>query len=173
LRLQRTNPVDPRLTALLSEPLIPALYSSLPTRFSRSLILQPGKMCIIFLAPQCPSNYASGHLVLLNSLESRPDIGLCVDPTSLSPIHCTKLEVRHKRAWYDKCQWCTKFATQWREGKVNECKEMDKAEAEKLEKRKSFEKEIVKREEEIVKKSQGEANKENEGPPDKSGRFCT
>lgn len=166
------NPVDPRLPILSSGPLIPALYSSLPKSVSSSPLLQPVKMCIFFLAPQCPSNYAGGQLMLITALEASPEIGLCVDPTSLSPIHCAKLEVRHKRAWYDRCQWCTKLATQWREGKVNECAEMDQAEAEKLEKRKSFEKEIVKREEEVVKKSQDEANKENGGFQKWSGRCC-
>lgn len=110
---------------------------------------------------------------MIHSLDAKPEIGLCVDPSSLSPIHCTKLEVRHKRAWYDKCLWCTKLAVQWREGRVNECAEIDKAEAEKLEKRKSLEMEILKREQEVAKKTRSEANKEYDQIPSWTGRVCT
>lgn len=109
-------------------------------------------MCIIFLAPQCPSKCPGGAFKLITSLEGQPDIGRCVDPTSYSPIHCGKLEVRHKAEWYDKCQWCTDLATKWREGKENRCAERDRAEAERLAKRRSLDMEIVKREEEIIKK---------------------
>jgi hypothetical protein len=110
--------------------------------------------------------------MLIASLNDKPEIGLCVDPSSLSPIHCTKLEVRHKRAWYDNCAWCTKLAVQWRKGKVNECAEIDKAEAEKLEKRKSLEMEIVKREHEVAVKSRSEANKHDDEIPSWAGRLC-
>ena len=103
-------------------------------------------MCIIFLAPQCPSKCADGDVKLTNSLEAKPDIGLCVDPTSYSPIHCGKLQVRHKVEWYDKCEWCTDLATKWRDGKENECAVRDRAEAERLEKRRSLEMEIVMKE---------------------------
>jgi hypothetical protein len=129
-------------------------------------------MCIIFLAPQCPSSYAGGQLKLITSLEAKLEISLCVDPTSLSPIHCTKLEVRHQGEWYDKCKFCTKLAMQWREGKANECAEQDKAEAERLEKRRSFEIEIVKKEEGSVKKTQSENTKENGRRPSWTGRCC-
>ena len=129
-------------------------------------------MCIIFLDPQCSSRFAGGDLKLVASLENQCDIGLCVDPTSASPIHCAKLEARHKLDWYDKCQWCTDMAIQWRDGKVNELAQYDKAAADKLDKRKSFEMEIVKREEEIVKKTKECAMKENEGCPDWTGRCC-
>ena len=117
-------------------------------------------MCILFLAPQCPSTYVSGQLKLVACLEAKPEIGLCVDPTSLSPIHCTKLEVRHKGAWYEKCQWCTNLATRWRNGKVNECAEMDKIEAEKLKKSKSREMEIMRREEKIMRREEKIMRKE-------------
>jgi hypothetical protein len=129
-------------------------------------------MCIIFLAPQCPSKRSGGDFKLITSLEAKPDIGLCVDPTSYSPIHCGKLEVRHKVEWYDKCQWCTDIATKWREGKENECAEIDRAEAEKLEKRRSLEMEIVKKEEEIVKKAPEKNMMENERPHSRDRRCC-
>ena len=129
-------------------------------------------MCIIFLPQRCPSRVAGGQLELVQSLEARPEIGLCVDPTSYSAIHCFKLEVRHKGDWYGKCRRCTDLATRWREGKENECATKDKAEVEKLEKRRSLEMEIMKREEEIVKKTQEQATKENEGCPNWSERCC-
>jgi len=119
-------------------------------------------MCIIFLGPECPSHYASGHLKLVSSLERKLEIGLCVDPTSYSAVHCKKLQVRHKGIWYDKCDWCTDLATQWREGKVNQCAEMDRVEAQRLEMRKALERETEKREEEIVKKSQGGCSNGNQ-----------
>jgi hypothetical protein len=121
-------------------------------------------MCIIFLGPECPSHYAGGHLELVTSLERKLDIGLCVDPTSYSAVHCKKLQVRHKGIWYDKCDWCTDLATQWREGKVNQCAEMDRVEAEKLKMRKALERETEKREEEMAKKSQRESSNENQDP---------
>jgi hypothetical protein len=129
-------------------------------------------MCIIFLAPECPSQYADGHLKLVTSLERKLEIGLCVDPTSYSAVHCKKLQVRHKGIWYDKCDWCTDLAIQWREGKVNQCAEMDKVEAEKLEMRKAFEREVNRREEEMVKKSQREDSNDNQDSHCWTGTSC-
>lgn len=129
-------------------------------------------MCIIFLASDCPSKFAGGELKLVTSLENGLEIGRCVDPTSASPIHCAKLQVRHKLAWYDKCQWCTEMATLWREGKVNELAEYDKVEVERLDKRKSFEMEILKREEEIAKKTKENTTNETEGHQNWAGRCC-
>jgi tRNA U54 and U55 pseudouridine synthase Pus10 len=120
-------------------------------------------MCIIFLGPECSAHYADSHLKLVASLERKLEIGLCVDPTSYSAVHCKKLQVRHKGIWYDKCDWCTDLATQWREGKVNQYAEMDRVEAEKLEMRKTLERETEKREEEIMKKGQRESSNENQG----------
>jgi len=128
-------------------------------------------MCIIFLAPECLSQYAGGHLKLVTSLEQKLEIGLCVDPTSYSAVHCKNLQVRHKGIWYDKCGWCTDLATRWREGKVNQCAEMDKVEAEKLEMRRSFERETEKREEEIV-KSQRESSNKNQDLHCWTGTSC-
>lgn len=127
-------------------------------------------MCIIFLSPQCLSQDLDSQLKLTQSLEAQLDIGLCVDPTSHSAIHCAKLEVRHKGDWYEKCGCCTNLARQWREGKENECAVKDKAEAEKVEKRRSLEMEIMKREEEIVKSYPNAATKENGHYPRWTGR---
>lgn len=129
-------------------------------------------MCIIFLAPECLSQYAGGHLKLVTSLERKLEIGLCVDPTSYSAVHCKKLQVRHKGRWYDKCGWCTDLATQWREGKANQYAEMDKVEAGKLEMRRSFERETEKREEEIVKNSQRENPNKNQDSHCWTGTSC-
>jgi hypothetical protein len=129
-------------------------------------------MCIIFLGPDCPSQYDGGHLELVASLEQKLEIGRCVDPTSHSAIHCEKLQVRHKGIWYDKCDWCTDLATQWREGKVNQYTEMDRAEAEMLEMRKTLEREIEKREEEIMKKSQRESSSGNQGSHCRTRTSC-
>lgn len=147
-------------------------FSKLFLPFSQHPVAQLDKMCIIFLAPHCPSNYAGGKLKLFTSLESKLEVGLCVDPTSYSPFHCKKLEVRHKGDWYDKCKWCTDLARQWREGKENDCTELDRAEEERLERIKSLELEIVTREEDLAKKSRSRANKENVAPPSSMWTAC-
>ena len=95
-----------------------------------------------------------------------------MDPTSYSAVHCKKFQVRHKGTWYDKCDWCTDLATQWREGKVNQYAEMDRVEAKRLERRKTLEREIEKWEEEIMKKSQWESSNENQGSHCRTGTSC-
>ena len=129
-------------------------------------------MCIIFLARECLSKCAGGHLKLVHSLGTNLEIGRCVDPTSFSPIHCSKLEVRHKGEWYERCASCTDLAERWRDRKENECADMDKAEAAKIEKRRSFEMEIVRKEEEVVKKSHSQVTEEDGIYTGWTGRCC-